>query len=169
MRRTGTEQPDKRWLEPLTIILAALIIATALFISRADDEPLRHEVVAVPGLLPAGVPFTPAVRAGGLIFLSGQVGIRPGSFELVEGGIEAEARQTMENIGQVLFAAGAGFDDIVKCTVFLRDIADWAAFNEVYGDYFPDGPPARSALAASGLVLGAAAEVDCVAAEPDDD
>ena len=169
MRRTGNEQPNKRWLEPLTIILAALIVATALFISRADDEPPRHEVVAVPGLLPAGVPFTPAVRAGGLIFLSGQVGIRPGSFELVDGGIEAEARQTMENIGQVLVAAGAGFDDIVKCTVFLRDIADWAAFNEVYGDYFPDGPPARSAFAASGLVLGAAAEVDCIAAEPDDD
>ena len=159
MRRTGNEQPHKRWLEPLTIILAALIVAAALFISRADDESLRHEVVAVPGLLPAGVPFTPAVRAGGLIFLSGQVGIRPGSFELVDGGIEAEARQTMENIGQ----------DIVKCTVFLRDIADWAAFNEVYGDYFPDGPPARSAFAASGLVLGAAAEVDCIAAEPDDD
>jgi 2-iminobutanoate/2-iminopropanoate deaminase len=169
MRSTESEQPHKTWLEPLTIILAALIISTALFISRADDEAPRHEVVAVPGLLPAGVPFTPAVRAGGLIFLSGQVGIRPGSFELVDGGIEAEARQTMENIGQVLVAAGAGFDDIVKCPVFLRDIADWAVFNEVYSEHFPDGPPARSAFAASGLVLGAAAEVDCIAAEPDDD
>ena len=113
MRHTESQQPHKRWLEPLTIILAALIVATALFISRADEEQTRPEVVAVPGLLPAGVPFTPAVRAGGLIFLSGQVGIRPGTFELVDGGMEAEARQTMENIGSVLDAAGAGFEDDV--------------------------------------------------------
>lgn len=169
MRRTGNEQSHKRLMEPLSIILAALIVATALVITRADEEQAPPAVVSVPGLLPAGVPFTPAVRAGGLIFLSGQVGIRPGTFELVDGGVEAEARQTMENIGKVLAVAGAGYEDIVKCTVFLADIADWAAFNEVYGEYFPDGPPARSAFAASGLVLGAATEVDCIAAEPDDD
>jgi len=169
MRHTESQQPHKRWLEPLTIILAALIVATALFISRADEEQTRPEVVAVPGLLPAGVPFTPAVRAGGLIFLSGQVGIRPGTFELVDGGMAAEARQTMENIGSVLDAAGAGFEDIVKCTVFLADMADWAAFNEIYSEYFSAGPPARSAFATSGLVLGAATEVDCIAAEPDGD
>jgi reactive intermediate/imine deaminase len=156
-------------MEPLSIILAALIVATALFISRADDQQPGREVVAVPGLLPAGVPFTPAVRAGGLIFLSGQVGIRPGTFQLVDGGIEAEARQTMENIGKVLDAAGADYDDIVKCTVFLADIADWAIFNDVYSEYFPGDSPARSAFASSGLVLGAATEVDCIAAKPDDD
>jgi len=143
MRRTDHEQPQKKWLEPFSIILAALIVATALFISRADDEQPRREIVTVSGLLPAGVPFTPAVRAGGLLFLSGQVGIRPGTFQLVDGGIEAEARQT--------------------------NIADWAAFNEVYSEYFPGDLPARSAFAASGLVLGAAAEVDCIAADPDDD
>lgn len=169
MRRTDHGQPHKKWFEPFSIILAALIVATALFISRADDEQPGREIVTVSGLLPAGVPFTPAVRAGGLLFLSGQVGIRPGTFQLVDGGIEAEARQTMENIGMVLEAAGAGFEDIVKCTIFLSDIADWAAFNEVYSEYFPGGPPARSAFAASGLVLGAAAEVDCIAADSDDD
>jgi len=169
MRHTGSQRPHKPWLEPVTIILAALIIATALFISRADEEQSRPVVVAVPGLLPAGVPFTPAVRAGGLIFLSGQVGTRPGTFELVDGGVEAEARQTMDNIGKVLDAAGAGYEDIVKCTVFLADIADWAAFNQVYSEYFPGKPPARSAFATSGLVLGATAEVDCIAAAPEDD
>ena len=169
MRHAGDGRPHKSWLEPASIILAALIVATALFLSRADEERDGPAVVRVPGLLPEGVPFTPAVRAGGLIFLSGQVGIEPGTFELVDGGVEAEARQTMENIGQVLVAAGAGYEDIVKCTVFLQDIADWAAFNEIYGDFFPEGPPARSAFAASGLVLDAAAEVDCIAAVPEDD
>jgi reactive intermediate/imine deaminase len=169
MRRTENEQPHKRWLEPFSIILAALIVATALFISRADDERPAREIVALSGLLPAGVPFTPAVRSGGLIFLSGQIGIRPGTFELVDGGIEAETRQTMDNIGLILEAAGAGFEDIVKCTVFLADIDDWTAFNEVYSEYFLGDLPARSAFATSGLVLGAATELDCIAAVPDDD
>ena len=166
MRRTGNEQSHKRLMEPLSIILAALIVATALVITRADEEQAPPAVVSVPGLLPAGVPFTPAVRAGGLIFLSGQVGIRPGTFELVDGGVEAEARQTMENIGKVLAVAGAGYEDIVKCTVFLADIVDWPAFNEIYIEYFPADPPARSAFATTGLVLGAATEVDCIAAVP---
>jgi len=150
----------------VVVILAALIIATSLFVSRCDEGESGKHVVAAPGLLPAGVPFTPAVRAGGLVFLSGQVGIRPGTLELVDGGLEAEARQTMENIGAVLEAAGLGFADIVKCTVFLADIADWSEFNAVYDDYFPDGLPARSAFAATGLALGATVEVDCIAADP---
>jgi reactive intermediate/imine deaminase len=169
MKRTGNEKSGRRWLEPLIVILAALIIATALFISRVDEEEPRREVVAIPGLLPEGVPFSPAVRAGGLIFLSGQIGILPGTLELVEGGIEAETRQTMKNIGKVLEAAGVGFEDIVKCTIFLADIADWQAFNEIYTEYFPADPPARSAFGATGLALGAATEVDCIAVEPEDD
>ncbi len=169
MKRTGSKQPDWRWLNSLVVILAALIIATSLFISRVDEEEPRREVVAIPGLLPEGVPFSPAVRAGGLIFLSGQIGILPGTRELVEGGIESETRQTMENISKVLEAAGVGFEDIVKCTIFLTDIADWPTFNEIYSEYFPADPPARSAFAATGLALGAVTEVDCIAVEPEDD
>jgi len=169
MKRTGSEQSGRRWLEPLIVILAALIIATSLFISRVDEEEPGREVVTITGLLPEGVPFSPAVRAGGLIFLSGQIGILPGTLELVEGGIEAETRQTMENIGKVLEAAGVGFEDIVKCTIFLADIADWQGFNEIYSEYFSADPPARSAFGATGLALGAATEVDCIAVEPEDD
>ncbi|HEU0223161.1 MAG TPA: Rid family hydrolase, partial [Paracoccaceae bacterium] len=91
------------------------------------------------------LPFSEAVIVGDLIFLSGQLGNRPGTPELVEGGIQGEARQTMENIGAVLQANGSSFDKIVKCTIMLADIADWPAFNEVYLTYFQPPYPARSA------------------------
>lgn len=125
----------------------------------------RREVVEMPGML-EGLPFSPAVRAGGLIFLSGQIGIRPGEMRLVDGGLEPETRQTMENIRAVLEAAGASLADIVKCTVFLADIEEWPSFNAIYAEYFPEDPPARAALAASGLALGARVELDCIAADP---
>ncbi|MFO7587352.1 MAG: Rid family hydrolase [Gemmatimonadota bacterium] len=85
---------------------------------------------------------------------------------LVEGGLEPETRQTMENVRDVLAAAGASLGDVVKCAVFLADIADWPAFNAVYAEYFPEDPPARAALAATGLALGARVELDCIAADP---
>jgi reactive intermediate/imine deaminase len=119
----------------------------------------------MPGML-EGLPFSPAVRAGGLIFLSGQIGLRPGETRLVDGGLEPETRQTMENIRAVLEAAGASLADVVKCTVFLADIEEWPSFNAIYAGYFPEDPPARAALAASGLALGARVELDCIAADP---
>ena len=158
-------------LESLSIIAAALIVAAALLISgrgeNDSDQPVK-QVVTEPGF-PADVPFAPAVRVDELLFLSGQVGVLPGTMELVDGGLEAEAHQTMVNIGRVLEAAGAGFDDLIKCTVFLDDIGDWEAFNEVYRAYFDGEQPARSAFGTTGLALGAAVEVECIAALPDDD
>jgi 2-iminobutanoate/2-iminopropanoate deaminase len=112
------------------------------------------------------LPFSDSVRAGDLLFLSGELGARPGSLELVPGGIGPETRQTMENIKAKLARRGATMDDVVKCTAFLADVREWAAFNEVYRTYFTRHLPARSALGASGLALGARVEVECIAVLP---
>jgi reactive intermediate/imine deaminase len=112
------------------------------------------------------VPFSEAVRAGDFLFLSGQIGNVPGKRELVPGGIGPEATQVLDNIKGILERHGSSMDDVVKCTVFLADIREWPAFNEVYRKSFPHHFPARSALAASGLVLGARAEVECIAYAP---
>lgn len=113
------------------------------------------------------LPFSESVRVGSLLFLSGQVGVKPETDELVEGGIEAEARQTMDNIQAALERRGLGMADVVKCMVMLADIGEWPAFNDVYRTYFDGRYPARSAFAASGLALGARVEVECIAAVPD--
>jgi reactive intermediate/imine deaminase len=169
MRTGGTQDRNGQWIQSAAVIAAALIVATSLFISRADDDDEVRQVIAMPGTL-EGLPFSPAIRVDDLIFLSGQVGADLRTLELVEGGLEAETRQTMENIRLVLEAAGAGFEDIVKCSIFLEDIADWPAFNEIYGEYFEgmEHPPARSAFGTTGLALGATVEVDCIAAAPGD-
>ncbi len=110
--------------------------------------------------------FTPAVRVGDMLYLSGSLGAVPGELRLIEGGIGPETRQTMENIREILAAAGATLEDIVKCTVFLTSMDDYAAMNEVYLEYFPNNPPARSAMAGSGLALGARVEIECIAVAP---
>jgi 2-iminobutanoate/2-iminopropanoate deaminase len=110
------------------------------------------------------LPFSQAVRVGDVLYLSGSIGEIPGTMTLVPGGLEAEARQAMDNIGAVLKENGLSFRDVFKCTVMLADMAQWAAFNKVYLTYFePDRLPARSAFGASGLALGAAVEVECMA------
>ena len=112
--------------------------------------------------------FSTAIRTGDLLFLSGQIGTVPGVSppQLVGGGVEAETRQAFENIRTVLAAAGLGLDNVVKCTVFLADIGDYDAMNSVYVTFFPDVPPARSAMAGSGLALGSRVEIECIAAYP---
>lgn len=114
-------------------------------------------------VLPEGLPFSEAVRVDNTLYLSGLVGVKPGTMELVSGGIEAESRQTMENIRMTLEAHGASMNDVVKCTVMLADISEWSTFNEIYRTYFTDHYPARSALGANGLALGSRVEVECIA------
>ena len=110
----------------------------------------------------AKLPFSQAVRVGEVLYLSGALGYVPGTLKLVPGGIEAETRQTMENIGAVLKANGLTFDDVFKCTVMLADMGKWEDFNKVYLTYFKPGRlPARSAFGASSLALGAQVEVEC--------
>jgi len=108
------------------------------------------------------LPFSQAVRVGDVLYLSGALGNIPGRLELVSGGIEAEASQTMENIGSLLKENGLSFHNVFKCTVMMADISKWADFNKVYVSYFaPDRLPARSAFGANGLALGAQVEVEC--------
>jgi len=115
-----------------------------------------------PDATAAKLPFSQAVQVGDVLYLSGALGNKPGTREVVAGGIAAETRQTMENIGAVLEANGLTFDDVFKCTVMLADMAQWEDFNKVYVTYFkPDRLPARSAFGASGLALGAQVELEC--------
>jgi reactive intermediate/imine deaminase len=117
-----------------------------------------------PAAAVAKLPFSQAVRVGDVLYLSGALGNLPGTRQVVAGGIEAETRQTMENIGAVLKANGLSFDDIFKCTVMLADMAKWEAFNKVYVTYFkPDRLPARSAFGAGGLAFGAEVELEVMA------
>jgi reactive intermediate/imine deaminase len=111
-------------------------------------------------------PFSEAVRAGDFLFLSGQLGEVPATGKLAEGGLDAEARQTLNNVKSVLEAHGASLSDVVKCTVFLADIAEWPAFNAIYRQFFQKPYPARSALAASGLAMNARVELECIAYVP---
>ena len=117
------------------------------------------------GLDPAlQLPFSEAVRVGDMLYLSGAVGNLPGTSQLAAGGIQGETRQAMENIKASLEKHGSSLDQVVKCTVFLADVAEWGAMNEVYVTYFPTNKPARSALGANGLALGARVEIECLAA-----
>ena len=130
--------------------------------AMAEPTPIEHIVPEGVARLPV---FTPAVRVGDLVFLSGAIGTpASGELRVVDGGVGPETRATMENIRRVLDATGLGFEDLVKCTVFLADIADYGAMNEVYVTYFQGmEPPARSAMAGSGLALGAKVEIECIA------
>jgi len=110
------------------------------------------------------LPFSDAVRAGNLLFVSGNVGNKPGTTELVEGGIAAETRQALENIKNTIESSGSSMDRVVKCTAFLAGIDEWDEMNAVYRQYFPKNRPARSALGANGLALGARVEIECIAA-----
>jgi len=106
------------------------------------------------------LPFSEAVRAGDMLYLAGMVGT-DASGKLVAGGIGPETKQIMENIGAALQKHGSSYDRVVQCTVALADIKEWPAFNEAYKPFFKDHFPARMAFAASGLALGARAEVQC--------
>ena len=107
-------------------------------------------------------PLAEAVKVGNTIYLSGALGTVPGQ-GLVQGGIEAETRQTMENIKASLERMGSHMDDVVKCTVFLADMAEWGAMNRVYTTFFTKHRPARSAVGVNGLALNARVEVECIA------
>ena len=147
-------------------VALALMIAVLAFVAvntRADDHKKPEvEYLKSPGTEDMNLPFSAAVRVGNLMFLSGQLGLVPGTRELAEGGIQPETRQTMENIAATLEDFCSSIDNVVKCTVFLADMDEWGAMNEVYRTFF-ENAPARSALGASGLALGAQVEIECIA------
>jgi reactive intermediate/imine deaminase len=133
-------------------VLSLLVLGPA----GAQEEP-RVEFYPPPGRAPG--PFSEAVRVGNLLILSGMLGTTPQG--LVPGGIEAETRQTLENIKTVLERHGSSMDRVVKCLVMLADIAEWPRMNSVYVTFFPGPKPARSAFAGSGLALNARVEIEC--------
>lgn len=110
-----------------------------------------------------GMPFSMGVQYGDMLYLSGQAGALVETGELVEGGIQAETRQTMLNIKSVLEANGSSLDQVIKCSCMLADIAEWGAMSEEYVKFFPNHKPARSAFGTTGLALGARLEIECMA------
>lgn len=140
--------------------LAAVALALGALLT-AGCAPITH-------LHPGGVtprPYTPVVRAGGMLYLAGQIGADAANGgALAPGGIEGETRQVLENIKALLAASGASMDRVVKCTVFLVDIGEWDRMNAVYRTYFPEGRyPARTAVGVAGLPGGARVEIECLA------
>jgi len=147
-----------------------LLVAGITFIAAgpaaAERSAAKPEFLNSPEADKRNYPFSEAVRAGDLLFVAGQVGDDPATGRVVPGGIEPEARQALKHIKEVLERSGSSLKDVVKCTVFLADIAEWGAFNKVYREYFSKPFPARSALGASGLALNARVEVECIAYAP---
>ncbi len=148
----------------MTRKLLPIFLTLMLGTAEADQgHSTAPEFLNSGDVLTSDLPFSEAVVVGNLMFLSGQIGIKPGSKTVVPGGIREEARQTMDNIRTTLENHGRSMADLVKCTVMLADIAEWGTFNEVYKTYFTPPFPARSAFASSGLALGARVEVECIA------
>ena len=141
---------------------ASLLAATSAGAQVSPPERPMVERIGKPMLGAQRLPFSNAVRVGDTLYLSGQIGIAADG--TLPAGVDAQARQTMDNIAGILKAQGLGWGDVVKCTVMLDNMADWPAFNKVYVTFFPDGQfPARSAFGADGLALGALLEVECLA------
>ena len=138
----------------LPVVLLALVTACAT--ARSPQVEFRPR----PGAIG---PFSEAVRVDGLLFLAGVLGT-DSTGRLAPGGVEGETRQELENIRSVLSRNGLGMDRVVKCTVFLADIAEWGAMNRVYATFFPTNKPARSALGNTTLVRNARVEIECIAA-----
>jgi len=156
----------RHWFHPAisTLLLAFPILACAPKAPPATAAAPKF--YTAPDSTMRALPFSEAVQVGSLLFASGQIGVLPGTTTLAPGGITPEAKQAIENVQAILKRHGASLKDVVKCTVFLADIKEWPAFNEVYRQYFSAPFPARSALAASGLAFNARVEVECVAVVP---
>jgi len=144
----------------MTVVLG---LPTALHAQAATLAPMSaRQVINPPGIAPLVPAYSVAVRDGDLVYVSGMTGIKPGTQDIIEGGVVAQTRQTMENIKASVIAAGATMADLNECTVFVMDMADYAAVNGVYIEYFRVNPPVRAALAVSALPRPAArVEIKC--------
>ena len=151
----------------MTYTFMIALLGVVFLLASCARQTTTVEHLNNPAFASLDLPFSEAVRVGDIIFLSGQIGNLPGTLELAPGGIEGETRQTLENIKATLERHGSSMDRVVKCTVFLIDIEEWPRMNDVYKTYFPSRPPARSAMAGSGLALGARVEIECIAVSGD--
>lgn len=147
------------------ILIIFMMFISSVAAPLSADEAASAEYLNSGEVLPPGLPLSEAVRVGNTLYLSGQVGIVPGTMNLAPGGLEGETRQTMENIKTILEAYGYSMNNLVKCLVMLADVSQWATFNDIYKTYFDERYPARSAFGANGLAIGAQVEIECIAAK----
>jgi reactive intermediate/imine deaminase len=146
----------KHWI---CLSAIALFLGCDANIEAGSSAPIY---LNAPGTEDMDLPFSSAVRVGNTLYLSGAIGNLPGTLELAAGGIQGETRQALENISRTLANFDSSMARVVKCTVFLADMEQWGAMNEVYKTFFPN-PPARSAVGAGGIALNARVEIECIA------
>lgn len=149
-----------------TIVCLGLVLTTTVQAQqrrKKQPPPNLPQVEYISSPRPRPAPFSDAVRVGNVLYLSGKLGT-DSSGRLVSGGVQAETKQTLENIGALLERSGSSFAQVVKCTVMLADMSEWGSMNEVYVTFFAaDRRPARSAFGVSGLALNARVEIECIA------
>ena len=154
----------------MKLALAAFVVCLLLSVPLAamgkGPEHKGKEVIATQEAPPAIGPYSQAIKAGPFLFLSGALGMDPASGQVVTGGVAAEAEQALNNLGAILKAAGASFDDVVKTTIFLTDMADFSTVNEVYAKRFSGAPPARSTVAVKELPRSGKVEIEFTAVVP---
>jgi reactive intermediate/imine deaminase len=153
----------KRSFRRFTLSAVAISVLAGCAATNHRGEVAKPEFLNTKQSLERGLPFSEAVRAGGLLFLAGQIGSDAAKSGVVPGGIVPESRQALTHIKDVLERNGLSLADVVKCTVFLADMAEWGAFNNVYKEFFSQPYPARSAFGVNGLAMGARVEVECIA------
>jgi 2-iminobutanoate/2-iminopropanoate deaminase len=161
--RTSSSTTQSAGRRKRLLAFAVLFVMCATSLSACTSRgPYNREVIA-PGNAQTLATYSPAIRAGGFVFFSGQIGLRPNGQGLA-GNIRDETRQALDNLRSLMDAADVHVRDLVKCTVFLADIRDYAQMNEVYAGFFaPDPAPARSAIGVAGLPAGARVEIECIA------
>lgn len=125
--------------------------------------PSKREIISTPHAPAAVGPYSQGVRVGELIYTAGQIALVPETGKLIEGGIAEQTRQVMQNLARVLEAAGSSLAKVIKTTIFVTNLADFATINQVYGSFFADNPPARSTVQVAALPLGAQVEIEAVA------
>ena len=146
--------------------IALFVVFSIFFLincGQQAQQPLKKEVISSANAPKAIGPYSQAIKVGNMLFCSGQIAIDPKTGKLYQGDIKEEAKRVLENLKAVLNEAGMDFKDVVRATVFLRDINDYGAVNEVYGSYFTESPPARAAIQVGKLPKNAGVEISCIA------
>ena len=159
----------KRAVAALVVCLLLSVPAMARENKAAAPNAPEHRgknVVATQDAPPAIGPYSQAIRVGGLLFISGSLGMEPATSQIATGGVASETEQALNNLGAILKAAGATFDDIVKTTIFLTDMADFKTVNEIYAKRFSGAPPARSTVAVKELPRNGKVEIEAIAFVP---
>ncbi len=124
---------------------------------------MSREVISTPNSPAAIGPYSQAIRANGMVYVSGCIGLDPETKKMVEGGVAAQARRVLDNLKAIVEASGSDLSKVCKCTVLLADMSFFAEINAIYAEYFPENPPARATFAVLGLPAGALIEIDCIA------